>query len=73
MADDGRLYTSHTSGWVNSSALPDAKNLNNFFPTAEESFQKYRSLSTTNEQSLAGTLDIQVDQNVYLAWSIIRW
>ncbi|WP_227543054.1 hypothetical protein [Acinetobacter indicus] len=61
-ADDQRFYAVHTSGRIDSSALPNAQNLQNIFPAAEESFYKYRTTGTSTDQQLAGALDIQVSQ-----------
>ena len=61
VADDGRFYAAKTSGQIDSSTLPNANNLNNVFPKAEESFYKYQT--ATDQQNLAGALDIQVSQN----------
>ncbi|MEQ1411066.1 hypothetical protein [Acinetobacter indicus] len=61
-ADDQRFYAAHTSGRIDSSALPNTQNLQNIFPAAEESFYKYRTAGASTDQQLAGALDIQVSQ-----------
>lgn len=66
-ADDQRWYAAHTSGRIDSSALPNAQNLQHIFPAAEESFYKYRTAATSTDQQLAGALDIQVSQERLLS------